>query len=77
MFRTRRDRLNSVLAFCGYILGEDGRLRPVDAATTIDEALERANCLHAALIQRSVHADVLRFCQAELLQENYFTLSSR
>jgi len=72
VFRSRRDRLNSVLAFCGFALGEDGRLRTTCAATTIDQALERANRLHAALIQRSVHADVLRFCKAELLDENYF-----
>ncbi|MBX9677528.1 MAG: TIGR02391 family protein [Gemmataceae bacterium] len=72
VFRYRRDRLNSVLAFCGYTLGEDGQLRKADAARTISEALERANRLHAALIQRSVHADVLKFCKAELLEENYF-----
>jgi uncharacterized protein (TIGR02391 family) len=72
VFRSRRDRLNSVLAFCGYTLGEDGQLRKADAARTIDQALERANRLHAALIQRSVHADVLKFCKAELLEENYF-----
>jgi hypothetical protein len=72
VFRSRKDRLNSVLAFCGFTLGDNGKLRPTDAATTIDQALERANRLHAALTQRSVHADVLKFCQAELLQENYF-----
>ena len=72
VFRSRKDRLNSVLAFCGFTLGDDGKLRPTDAATTIDQALERANRLHAALIQRSVHADVLKFCKAELLEENYF-----
>lgn len=72
VFRARKDRLNSVLAFCGFTLGDNGKLRPTDAATTIDQALERANRLSAALTQRSVHADVLKFCQAELLQENYF-----
>jgi len=72
VFRSRRDQLNSVLAFCGYMLGEDGKVRPVLAARTIDQALERANRLHAALIQRSVHADVLAFCKSELLEENYF-----
>jgi uncharacterized protein (TIGR02391 family) len=72
VFRSRRDRLNSVLAFCGFALGEDGQLRRADAARTINQALERADRLHAALVQRSVHADVLKFCQAELLQENYF-----
>jgi uncharacterized protein (TIGR02391 family) len=72
VFRSRRDRLNPVLAFCGYTLGEDGKLRRADAARTITEALGRANRLHSALIQRSVHADVLKFCKAELLEENYF-----
>jgi uncharacterized protein (TIGR02391 family) len=72
VFRSRRDRLNSVLAFCGYTVGEDGQVRPAVAASTIDQALERANRLHAALVQRSVHADVLTFCKAELLEENYF-----
>ncbi len=72
VFRSRRDRLNSVLSFCGYTLGDDGQLRKVNAARTIEQALERANRLHAALIQRSVHADVLKFCKAELLEENYF-----
>lgn len=72
VFRSRRDRLNSVLAFCGYAVGEDGQVRRADAASTIDQALERANRLHAALILRSVHADVLKFCKAELLEENYF-----
>jgi len=72
VFRARKDRLNSVLAFCGYTLGEDGLVCRADAARTIDQALERANRLHAALVQRSVHADVLKFCKAELLEENYF-----
>jgi uncharacterized protein (TIGR02391 family) len=72
VFRSRKDRLNSVMAFCGFLLGDNGKLRPIDAASTIDQALERANRLHAALVQRSVHADVLKFCKAELLEENYF-----
>ena len=72
VFHSRKDRLNSVMAFCGFLLGDNGKLRPIDAASTIDQALERANRLHAALIQRSVHADVLKFCKAELLEENYF-----
>lgn len=71
-FRSRRDQLNSVLAFSGLTVGEDGQVHRIDAAKTIDQALERANRLHAALTQRSVHADVLKFCKVELLQENYF-----
>ena len=71
-FHARRNRLNTVLALCGMSLGEDGQIRKADAARTIDQALERANRLHAALVQRAVRADVLRFCNAEILQQNYF-----
>lgn len=39
---------------------------------TIDQALERADRLRAALVLRNVHPDVLRFCTAELLDENFF-----
>lgn len=38
----------------------------------IDEAKERAGRLRSELARRRVHHDVLAFCRAELLQENYF-----
>lgn len=72
LFRTRLDRINCVLAFSGYVITEQGKVRATEAAGTISEALERANRLHAALVQRAVHADVLKFCNAEILQQNYF-----
>ena len=67
-----RHRLNEVLAFGGFQVGDDGKLRQVAFARTLDEATERAGRLRRALSQRNVHANVLRFCRAELLQENYF-----
>jgi uncharacterized protein (TIGR02391 family) len=72
VFHARRHRLNSVLALCGLMLGEDGQIRRADTARTVDQALERANRLHAALTLRAVHADVLNFCRTEIVQENYF-----
>lgn len=72
LFRTRLDRINTVLAFSGYTITDQGKIRATEAAGTIDQALERANRLHAALVQRAVHADVLKFCNAEILQQNYF-----
>jgi uncharacterized protein (TIGR02391 family) len=72
LFRTRLDRINTVLAFSGYVITEQGKVRAIEAAGTIGQALERANRLHAALVQRAVHADVLRFCKPEIVQENYF-----
>ena len=72
VFRQRRDQLNTVLSFSGISVGVDGKVRWAQRARNLDEALERANRLHAALVARRVHTDVLSFCKAELLQENYF-----
>jgi len=69
---TKRQELNEVLAFAGYTLGEDGVMRRIAAARTLSEAQERAGRLRAELRRRGVHPDVLSFCKAELLQENYF-----
>jgi len=71
-FRLRQDRLNTVLAFCGMHIGDDGKVRRAGAVTTLDQATKRASRLRASLIQRNVHDDVFKFCNAELLQENYF-----
>ena len=71
-FVERRDSLNAVLIYCGYGLGEDGKLSKQVAARTITEAEQRAGKLRSELLRRSVHHDVLRFCRAELLQNNYF-----
>lgn len=71
-FARRRDQLNAVLAFSGVSIGDDGRARWESAASNLDEALARANRLHAALVSRGVHPDVLKYCRAELLAENYF-----
>jgi hypothetical protein len=71
-FETRRQELNEVLAFCGFQLGEDGKLRRQAAARTLTEAEERAGRLRAELQRRGVHGDVFAFCRSELLQKNYF-----
>ncbi len=71
-FETERGKLNSVLAFSGLTLGEDGKLRPVQTARTLPEAEATARALRKALVERKVHSDVLTFCRAELLADNYF-----
>ena len=71
-FHSRRERLNPILAFAGMTLGEDGKIRRVQAASTLTEALERADRIQAQLRQRAVHPDVLTFCNAEILAKNYF-----
>lgn len=71
-FERRRGELNRVLAFCGFTLRENGEIARVDVARTLTEAEARATDLRTELLRRSVHPDVLRFCKAELLQDNYF-----
>jgi uncharacterized protein (TIGR02391 family) len=72
VFDQRRAELNAVLSFSGLYLGDDGRTRWVTKAQNLSEALQRASRLRAALSARKVHSDVLEFCKAELLQENFF-----
>lgn len=71
-FEARRDALNGVLAFEGLELGNDGKIIKRTVAKTIDEAENRAAQLRTTLTRRGVHGDVLSFCRAELLQDNYF-----
>lgn len=72
MFEKRQTQLNAVLAFSGLILDDTGHIGPRDPAVTLEDAQTRADRLRKSLTARGVHADVLQFCQAELLQDNYF-----
>jgi uncharacterized protein (TIGR02391 family) len=71
-FEAEREKLNSALIFSGLKLRKDGAIETVTAARTLNEAQERAGVLRRALKDRKVHLDVLKFCRAELLDENYF-----
>lgn len=71
-FEKRCAELNRLLSFAGIRLGEDGKARSGEVATTLKEARERASRLKGQLEDRGVHADILRFCRPELVQENYF-----
>jgi uncharacterized protein (TIGR02391 family) len=71
-FEREREKLNRALAFNGLYLREDGQIEHVAAVRTLTEAQRRASLLRKALTDRKVHADVLTFCRAELLNDNYF-----
>ena len=72
VFEEYRTSVNYQLSFYGLAIDEKGQPQRVAAARTISEATQRANELRSELTHRSVHVDVLRFCKAELLQDNYF-----
>ncbi len=67
-----RANLNRALAFVGMHCESDGTLNTSDATCTLQEAERRARELRDDLAVRNVHPDVLRFCRAELVADNYF-----
>ena len=71
-FEAVRQELNVLFAFAGLQYGEDGKFRNATAADTIDEAHRRAKTLQAKFRGRRIHAEVVKYCKPELLQENYF-----
>lgn len=72
LFHDRRARVNEVLCFYGLELREDGRFAKVAVARTTTEAAVRTARMRSELERRGVHPDVLRYCAAELLQDNCF-----
>lgn len=71
-FEPMRANLNRALAFSGLAVDAGGDLIATHQVKTLSEATRRADELRADLVRRNVHADVLRFCRAELVADNYF-----
>lgn len=71
-YEALRTHLNRALAFSGLAVQEDGELVSAAQARTLPEAERRAQDLRSSLEARGVHPDVLQFCRAELLADNYF-----
>lgn len=71
-FETLRNHLNMALAFSGLAVSQQGKLIASDSATTLTEAEARARALRETLASRDIHPDVLAFCSAELVADNYF-----
>ena len=72
LFTWRQDGLNVALAFAGYAVREDGKVIHTTQETTVQGARNRARRLRSELEVRNTHSEVLRYCRAELLEENYF-----
>lgn len=72
IYEERINDLNEALSFSGFEIGNDGKIHKRDVAKTLNEANLKAKKLRQNLISRKVHHDVLKFCKAELLHDNYF-----
>lgn len=72
-FDAVREGLNRALAFAGLEVAQDGKVRAVRAAGSLDEAHERANRLRSELERRKIHPVILTACLRLLLKDdNYF-----
>ena len=71
-FESSRKSLNAVLAFSGIEYGPDGKFSRGKLAETIEEAEQRVRTIRAKFEGRRLHPEVLKYCRAELLQDNYF-----
>ena len=71
-FEWRRNELNVVLSFSGFCVREDGKVVHSKKETTLKGALARAGALRSKLEDRKAHAEIFKYCDAELLEENYF-----
>lgn len=71
-FVWRRSELNVVLSFSGLSVREDGKVIRTPVETTLKGARARAGALRAALEDRGAHLEILTYCRAELVDENYF-----
>lgn len=71
-FEYIRNDLNFALSFEGFELTESGEIKYAEKVQTFSEAEARAKNLRKSLLDRKIHPDVLTFCKAELLVDNYF-----
>jgi uncharacterized protein (TIGR02391 family) len=66
------ESVNVILAFRGLRFQDDGKFHIVERATSLADAEARASHLKESLLKRNLHPELLRFCKAELVADNYF-----
>jgi uncharacterized protein (TIGR02391 family) len=71
-FEEKRRLINQQLNFIGYQYNENGKFTEVKQVTTISEAQQRADNLKSKLENRNTHREIYKYCNAELLDNNYF-----
>ncbi|MBL1214982.1 MAG: TIGR02391 family protein [Ignavibacteriae bacterium] len=64
--------LNVILAFHGLEFRDDGKFHKITQVDNLTDAEKRARKLHRILEERALHQKVFEYCNAELLENNYF-----
>ena len=65
-------KLNKSLSFIGIELKNTGKYIDTETSATISDAEKKANKLKKKLEYRNAHPDIFKYCDAELLVNNYF-----
>jgi uncharacterized protein (TIGR02391 family) len=71
-FNDLRDQLNEFLVFYGYSVNQAGKLVTGKKASSISEGAALAGRLLTELRRRGCHAELLRYCDEELVSRSLF-----
>lgn len=71
-YAQKMESINVILAFKGLRFEDDGKFHVVEMAFDLAGAEARASHLKESLLSRNLHPELLRFCRAELVGDNYF-----
>ncbi|MBS1514933.1 MAG: TIGR02391 family protein [Bacteroidetes bacterium] len=72
LYRAYEEKINPILAFYGLEIKDDGKFYKVEKAKTLTEVEMRVNKLRKHLEQRNVDPFILKYCNAEIIKDNYF-----
>ncbi|GFG77748.1 TIGR02391 family protein [Mycobacterium paragordonae] len=67
-----RDQLDGVLVIFGYRISKEGKLATGTKATTLSAAAKLAGELQVELHRRDTHAELLKYCDEELITRDLF-----
>lgn len=71
-FERQRKLVNQKLAFVGYQLNKNGKFSEVEKASIISDVEIKVSNLKQEIERRKGHPEILKYCKAELLVNNYF-----
>lgn len=66
------DGVNKVLLLIGLEIQENGKIREVVKAETLDEVDRRVKSLEQKLSDRNIHPEVKKYCIRDYMQKDYF-----
>ena len=66
------DGINKVLLLMGLEVQENGKIREVKKADTLDEVDRRVKSLEQKLTDRNIHPEVKKYCIRDYMQKDYF-----